>query len=159
MQFSLEEYWKEYLTVPSFHQYIWSSERLSFQSVYNAYEEFFVECARVANQLPKLRAAGKFEDNAGKKLEAKGWFREAFGDSMLNECWTSKEVNGIRIMRHSLAHAGGKITDDIKAAKIKVRAYGGVIHMFPSDVRGAIATLSSCVLKIIDAANPRPEFG
>ncbi len=42
---SLEQYWNEYLVLPPFSQYVWSSERLAYQSVYNAYEEFFVECA------------------------------------------------------------------------------------------------------------------
>jgi hypothetical protein len=147
-------YWQQYLHLAPFQQYVWSSERLSYQSVYNAYEEFIVECARVANNLPKLRSSGNDEN----KRDFRWYFREAFGDSMIQECWHYPEVNRIRLIRHSLAHAGGKITDNIKTAGISVREYKGVIHMFPGDVREAIHTLGNCVLKIIDVANTKPEF-
>lgn len=65
----------------------------------------------------------------------------------------------MRLMRHSLAHASGRVTETMKSKKIAVREIDGVMQLGPDDVRDAIAALQPCVLKILDKATTMPCFG
>ena len=150
IEFPSEKVWKEYLSTPEFLFYVWWSERYSFHAAYNAYEDFIVQCVRIANNNPARcwTTSGKFE----------GWVVGQFGQDIYDECWKAPPVERLREIRHALAHASGRVTEPIRSKKIAVHELDGMILLGPDDVREAIAVLQPYVLKIIDKAVTMPCF-
>jgi len=146
MVFEVDDKWEEFLAFPPFAQYVWSSERLSYQAVYNAYEDFLIDCANVTANKPNLRTADKEFKRA---LEALGVYAD---------CWEARPVLEIRLLRHSLAHVSGRITENMDKHNVKPMNDDEVSQVFPENVKKAIDVLTSCVLKVIDAASPLPAY-
>jgi hypothetical protein len=150
LDFPAEQYWREYLTSHDFVFYIWWTERNCFQAAYNAYEDFLVQCVRTANNNPPKcwTTNGKWE----------GWVVGKFGQDIWDACWQALPVERLRLIRHSLAHASGRVTERMKSKSISVNEVDGVIQIGPDDVRDAITVLQPCVLKIVDKATTMTCF-
>ena len=91
---------------------LWRSELNAYAGLYFAYEDFVRQCYVIIS-------AKIF--NAQKSAKV---LREVFGEELVKTCWTDKNIHAARLIRHAIAHASGRITDDIKAAKVKVRTAG-----------------------------------
>lgn len=146
LAFEVDDKWKEFLALAPFFQYVWSSERLAYQAYYNAYEDFLIEVANVQANKPTLRTGDKEFKNALGALQ------------VFDDCWSARPVLEIRLLRHSLAHASGRITEHMTTENIKPLNHDEVSQVFPENVKAVINVLASCVLKVIDAASPRSEY-
>ena len=148
LNFESDKYWDDYLKIAAFFQYIWSSERLSYQAVYNAYEDFLIEVINVKVNKPNLRTSSP---------EFKATL-DWLGATIYEDCWTSRPILELRLLRHSLAHSSGRITPNMVKENVKPLNHPEVSQVYPENVRAAVSTLAPCVLKILDAASPLPEY-
>jgi hypothetical protein len=64
----------------------------------------------------------------------------------------AKPIHDIRVIRHSLTHASGRVTAKLGKAKIDIEDVDGVIQILPFRIRAAYQRLGPCVLRIIDKA-------
>jgi hypothetical protein len=150
LDFPAEQTWKELLGSHDFAFYVWWTERNCFQAAYNAYEDLLVQCVcRANNNPPKCwTTSGKWE----------GWVVDKFEQPIWDDCWKAAPVERLRLMRHALAHASGRITEPMKSKKIAVREVDGVMQFGPDDVRDAIGVLQPCVVKLLDKATTMACF-
>jgi hypothetical protein len=151
IEFPLEETWQEYLGDHVFQLSIWGSQQIAYVSIYNSYDNFISELVRVALRLDECRTAGK---------EFKRQLRELFGDGLKEKCWTRAEFHVAREARHSLSHAGGRVTQplaDIKPSHgFEVR--DGRIQVTPDKTKALFALLKESAYALGEAAVGRPEF-
>jgi hypothetical protein len=150
LDFPAEKTWRELLDSHDFGFYVWWTERSCFQAAYNAYEDFLVQCVcRANNDPPKCwTTSGRWE----------GWVVGKLGQDIWDACWQAAPVERLRLMRHSLAHASGRVTELMKSKKISAREVDGVMQFGPDDVRDAISVLQPCVLRILHKATAMPCF-
>lgn len=152
IEYPVEKAWRDYLAEPQFSMYIWSSERLCYQGVYNTFEDFLVQCVRTVLGVPpqeRLRATDE---------KFKQGFLNNFGNDAWQLCWTDKDVNAIRLIRIALTHASGRITEDIRKANIDIEEVDGVIQILPYRIRDQYKLLAPRVLQVIDKAVTMPSF-
>lgn len=125
-----------------------SSQRVSFVAFYNAYEHFLLNCVLDANHLASGRSGGK---------EFKKNLTKAFGDELKTTCWTDPELNIFRLVRHSLTHAGGRITKDLNGVGFdknprKFHLVDGQVHIIADDNGRLMTVLRNCVLQLVEKA-------
>ncbi len=145
---SQQDIWEKYFEEHVFQITLWSSLRISYVAIYNAYENFIVQCARIAT--------GDQSIVVGRDLNKS--FSEAFGESMLQKCWASNDMYIIRQVRHSLSHAGGRNTKKLKRLKHSVRIDDGKLQIVPDDLRHEYAVLQEGTLALIELVSESPQF-
>lgn len=150
LEYPADELWRGYLTVPQFQMMLWSSQRVAFSAYYNAYENLLVRFAKTAAGLDSLRVTNKSEFNK--------CLREQFGDDGRDKCWTNDKVNLFRVVRHSLSHAGGRLTDDLAKLKHGLHLIDGKIQITPVENHAVVRTLQSCVDVLIEKASIHQAF-
>ncbi|MEX2317231.1 MAG: hypothetical protein WD669_08770 [Pirellulales bacterium] len=150
--YPVDEAWQEHLKKPVFQMYIWSSQRLCYQGVYNAYDDFVKQCIRtILNLRPEDELAPK-DPRLGKTFIAN------FGKASWDKCWMSKEIKEVRMHRHSLTHSSGRITPKMRAANINIEDIDDVIQIRPHRIRNLYKLLAPYALEIIDKAVVMPCF-
>ena len=142
--------WKQYMALPQFQMMLWSSQRVAFTGLYNAYEATLVRLAKNANQLESLRVTQKKEFNK--------CLRDLFGDDGRNHLWTNETLNSIRLVRHSLSHAAGSVTADLKSKKHGFMVIDGKIQILAKDNHKLIQVLCDCVDHMVEKAIQLPAF-
>jgi hypothetical protein len=135
--------WHEHLQSPVFQLYIWSSMRLCYQGVYNAYEDFVIQVIRAILEIPPQEG---FRANDPRFKEV---FTKDLGPPLWDECWKGKEIRDIKLIRHSLTHASGRMTPNMKEAGIKIEMVNGVIQILPHRIRELYQLLAPRAMKII----------
>jgi hypothetical protein len=145
----VEPIWQDFLKHDAFMLSVWSSQRVSFVAFYNAYEAFLVDCAKRALGVTQLRAQDK------PFLDA---LRTAFGSDLSVPCWTHHEIQIGREVRHSLSHAGGRETNDLKKRKHGIKLMGGALQIVPDDNHRLLRRLRLGVDVIVAAAAVHPKF-
>lgn len=105
--FDEKRVWEKYLNISEFTLAILGSQRLVYSAVYFAYEDFFRRCYEV------LPDAQPFWFNT-KKFTAAIDAHPAYGKALREDCWTRMEIHEARLIRHAVAHNGGRLTTEIK---------------------------------------------
>ncbi|MEL7500039.1 MAG: hypothetical protein AAFN77_20730 [Planctomycetota bacterium] len=124
IEINRDRLWKDFLAHddPSFPMMLYSSQRVCFVAYYNAYECFLVDVLKELSGSASLRMSNKKQINP--------LIKEHFGgDDGFGKCWGNSELNIARLTRHSFAHAGGKLTEDLKKVKHGLIVQGGVIQI------------------------------
>ena len=129
---------------------LWSSQRVAFSAYYNAYENLLVRLAKTAAGLDSLRVTNKSDFNK--------CLREQFGDDGRDTCWTNSRINLFRLIRHSLSHAGGRLTDDLAKIKHNLHLIDGKIQITPVENILIVKTLQPCVDFLIERVSMHDAF-
>jgi hypothetical protein len=141
--------WQNFLGVTPFQLAVWSSQRVSYIAFYNSYEGFLVDCIKHAHGLDRLRTSDSgFLDK----------LRSAFSEDVSGSCWTHNEINTGRLVMHSLSHANGRITADLKKQKHRIAILEGVLQIMPDDNRKLLARLRSGVDALVQVTKQDPRF-
>ncbi len=75
-------------------------------------------------------------------------FRAAFGD-LIEDAWFASEIHVARLIRHSLMHAGGRVTDDLRKCKIPVVVQDEGLNIFPEHILNLYQVLKTPALAIM----------
>jgi hypothetical protein len=143
----VHHYWHEYLKKADFQYSIWASQRLCYAAIYYAFEDFLIRCVKLASGKEKCRTQDK---------DFKAVFREHFGDELLEKCWLDPKVNVARLVRHAIAHAGGRVTADLMACKHGLDVIDGELQVLLDDTKGLFSLLKERVQLLADAALALP---
>jgi hypothetical protein len=150
IKLSAQSIWDDYLSVPSFAMMVWGSQRTSFISLHCSYEDFIVRILRILRAEEKYRKPN--ESNFQKHLS------EMFGNEMLEEVWTKKEIKISRVARNCLSHGSGKENFELKSLKHSIRVKEGVLQIFPEDIKRQFATFKIAIKKLILFCNKNDKF-
>lgn len=147
--FPTDQLWESYLTPKQpgsaeFHLILWTSQRLCFSSLIHAYESFVQDVLRVKD--------GKPDSWRPYFPELVSDMKRLLGDTIAAECLTHADIDSARRVRHSLAHNGGRETNDLKG-KHRIRTCpDGRLLIWPEDNHKLFGLLKDRASKIIDAA-------
>lgn len=147
--FPTDQLWNSYLTPKEpgsaeFHLILWTSQRLCFSSLIHAYEFFVQDVLRIKS--------GKPDSWRPYFPELVAEMKRLLGDSTADDCLNHSDIESARLVRNSLAHNGGKETDDLKG-KHKIRTCpDGRLLIWPEDNRRLFELLKDRASKIIDVA-------
>jgi len=147
-----EEVWKQYLELHPFQLGLHGTMRLVYLAVYGAYENFLVRSLSIAHGGKRIRITDS---------SFKADFRSALG-SLIENAWFADEIRVARLVRHSLVHAGGRVTDDLRKCKIPLVVHDDSLHVFPEHVSKLYNALKVPALAVMRAgrfqiANSEPS--
>lgn len=139
---TIDEFWPQFLADPAFQMTVWSSQRLAYVSFYNAYEAFLVECAKLASSETSLRTQSQ---------EFKTVLRNSFARDVYDSCWSSLDISVAREIRHSLSHAGGRLTEKLLRMKHQVLVEDGCLQILPDDNKALLHCLRKGVDSLVES--------
>jgi hypothetical protein len=126
------------------------SQRLCYGALYQGYEHLLLRVYKAVTGTARYRIRpGTFA----------GDFAAALGTALRDYCWSDAAVNVARVTRHALAHAGGRVTDDLRKLNHGLRVEGDEIHILPSDTRALHELLKDRAKKLIVEAVPKLPAG
>ena len=128
---------------------LWSCQRICYSGLFFAYEDFLVRC--VHTQSGKNTRSSHHE-------EFKQLCRDHLGDRLTDSCWLDSRIVTAKRVRHSLAHAGGRETDDLKKQKHGVSVVDGMLQILPADVQELFTLLKPRIKSLAEWAAPLPAF-
>lgn len=144
---STDKWWDEYLEEKVFRITLWSSLRVGYMAVFNAYETFIAQCVQQLSGVSDLRSGRK---------QFKEILKQHLGDVASHECWHAADIHAVRQVRHSLSHAGGRVTEALRNARHGVHVHDDVLQIMPEDIRRAYETLCRGALVLINTVRNRP---
>jgi hypothetical protein len=164
MDFPLAGYW-DFLTHASEFQFsILGTQRTNYGSLFFAYEDFLANVIRT-----------KEPTYNSKKEPIKNAFARHFGVALRDYCWTDAEVELAKLVRHALAHNGGRFGTDLEKYKTRfVDATGatsiklqgdlfvlvdGTIQITPLNTTYLFGVLKDRITKIVEELSERPSEG
>lgn len=147
--FPTDQLWNSYITPgqpgsAEFHLILWTSQRLCFSSLIYAYEFFVQDVLRIKG--------GKSDTWRPFFSELVSEMKRLMGDSIADECLTHADIDSAKRVRNSLAHNGGKETDDLKGKHEIRTCTDGRLLIWPENNRKLFELLKDRASKIIDAA-------
>lgn len=147
----IEPIWRSLIELQPFQMNVWSSQRVSYATFFNAYETFIVRTAKVAwgKEVKKFRTTSK---------EFKQALRGSFANDLFANCWDATDLKRVRFVRHALTHTGGRETDDLKELGHNIKLIDGVLQIMPDDNRALIKLLQDSVECLVDEASKLPQF-
>lgn len=101
--------WSEYIDSEEFSLSLWMSEVQAYAGVYFAYENFLIQCLKVAANLQTLRTRDLPEIMS-----------KLLGDELLKRCWEDEPIELARLIRHAIVHNGRKITKPLEKFREKL---------------------------------------
>jgi hypothetical protein len=108
VEFPLAGYW-DFLTHASEFQFsILGTQRINYGSLFFAYEDFLANVIRT-----------KEPNYSSKKPPIKDAFADHFGEPLRDYCWGDPEVELAKLVRHALAHNGGRYGPDLDKYKAR----------------------------------------
>lgn len=142
--------WAGLLRDPEFQLAVWGAQRLSYGSIYHAYESFLRECIALALDRPDYR---------GRKLGV--LVRDArrlFGPRTAADCLTAPPVTVARLVRNTLAHHGGRETPALRAAGHGLVVEEGVLQILAPDTRLLLEQLQLRAFRLLRHAARLPQL-
>jgi hypothetical protein len=135
--------WDNYLDMENstFAYAVWSNQRVSYLAGFSAYDNFMARVIKDALKLPECRTTSRYFSEDIKK---------AFGSEVTNVAWTGDEMITLRLIRNSLAHAGGKLTDELKQRKHGCIIENDIIQITPENIKHLFRAIISAVESIVD---------
>ena len=139
-EFVLEKLWDRIVPEFEFSASLWASQRLCFGAIYYAYEDFLVRTYRVIAVDPdyRIRNAKQFGDD----------FAKAFTNGLRDYCFAG-DVNVARMVRNSIAHNGGRETEELRKEKHPYRVESGEIQIVPSNTTSLFELLKERATKVV----------
>ncbi len=134
--------WQAYLELIPFQLGLHGTMRLVYLAVYNSYENFLVQALSIALGGKRIRVTDQ---------SFKADFRAVLGD-LIDDAWFRQEIHLARLVRHALAHAGGRVTDELQKHVIPLEVHEGYLHVFPEHISALYRTLQAPALAIMRAA-------
>jgi hypothetical protein len=141
LDFPEAEAWQGMLKTGEFRIYLRECQRTCYVALYNAYESFVTGCIRLTP------GRDRFRKRSAKKFEQA--LRDSFDASILNECWANAEIQHAGSLRHSLSHAAGRETHDLKGSP---RLKAGRVQVTVSHVRDLLRVIETKSLILAEAA-------
>lgn len=135
--------WDNLLKMPKpiFSHAVWSNQRVSYLSGFSAYDNFMGRVVKDILNLDKCRTTNRcFPDDV----------KTAFGKKAAELAWTCDEITTLREIRNSLAHAGGKMTDQLRKRKHECVLENDIIQITPKDIKRLFLVITSAVEAIVD---------
>ncbi len=112
--------WNDMTKINEFNICLWGSQRLCFAAIYYAYEDFLTDCVRIKLGIPS------FEKRSHKEFVKS--IREAFGESVVDECYLHTHISTARNVRDALLHNGGRLTASLNKMKQELSTHGFLIE-------------------------------
>ncbi len=137
--------WEDLLRMPkyTFMYAVWSNQRVSYLAGFSAYDNFIARVVKDALNLDRCRTTDRdFPDK----------IKNAFGNNAAALAWTGDEITTLREIRHSLAHAGGKITDPLRQRKYGCVFKDDIIQITPKDIKRLFLAITSAVEAIVSCS-------
>ena len=147
VEFPLDQLWNDYLKESVFQLSLWGSLRICYVAIYSAYDNFLARMVGVV-----LGQRVRTNQDFVKHL------RNAFGEAICDRCWTQTPVLIARLARHSLAHAGGRVTDELRNLKHGFEVRDDRIQIVPRNVKALWALLKKNVTEVVEAAVAMDRF-
>ena len=136
-----EAVWQQYLEVPPFQMGLHGTMRLVYLAVYGAYENFLVRSLSIAHDGKRVRVTDRDFNRD---------FRAVLGD-LIDDAWLSEEIRTARLVRHSMVHAGGRMTDQLRRCKVPVNVQDDYLNVFPEHIASLYNALKGPALAIMKA--------
>ena len=130
---------------------IWGSQRISYGAIYHAYEDFVRECIGLGLGRAKYKPRG-----GTKELVADAG--QHFGPQIADACLNSPDVKIARLVRNSLAHNGGKETDELKKVQHGILVEDNVLQIMAPDTRRLFYVLKERAYKLVEKAITLPNM-
>jgi hypothetical protein len=150
MEFPIDQIWHDYVKHHVYRITIWSSLRICYVAIYNAYDNYVCQCISTANNGLEVQTTPK------KNFNAK--FKGAFGEQAFQKCWANSDIIIARLARHSLSHAGGRETRKLADRSHHIHVLDGVLQIAPKDVKELYVTLKDAAYELADVAKDLSEF-
>lgn len=150
IEFPIDDIWKQYLRHHVYQITLWSTLRIGYVAIYNAYDNFVQQCTSLARAGERIRTTGN--------TRFKRKFCETFGEPAYQQCWESAAVNVARLTRHALSHAAGRPSERLLSQSPDLCIEDGVIHILPIDIKELYATLKDAALALCAIAKNKPEL-
>ncbi len=149
-RFDLDVVWRSFLEDPEFQLAVWGSQRISYGSIYHAYEHFVRGCIALGSGNPGYR---------GRRIHA--LVRDAtrlFGPKIAGDCLTAQSVMAARLVRNALAHNGGRETAQLRSFPHGLVLEDGVVQIMASDTRALFDLLKTRAYKLVRKAATLPSM-
>jgi len=143
-----DKWWDAYLEEKVFRMTLWSSLRVGYMAVFNAYETFISQCVQQLSGVRDLRSGSK---------QFKEYLKQYLGRHLSEKCWYAADIYALRQVRHSLSHAGGRVTDALRTARHGVHVHDDILQIMPTDIRRAYGTLGRAALVLINTVRNEPR--
>ncbi len=145
-----DDIWEGLIAHKDFHSSLWGLERLCYGGLYYSYEWYLTQCLRIKRGEPEYRwyrVRGFIKD-----------FRAAFGNTLTASCLEDDEIDLARIVRNSLAHAGGRITTELNGRQHTFRIENGEIQINAEHTTSLYHKLKDRAVELTQSAVGMPEF-
>lgn len=148
VSFPIDLIWKQYLSHHVYQITLWSSLRICYVAIYNAYDNFVHQCVSTV--------LGESVRTTYREFEQK--FRNAFDSEAVVKCWTDNRIEDARLVRHALSHAGGRPTPKLQNREASVHIADGLIHIYPEHVKQLYSVLKDAALTLCMLAKGKQQF-
>ena len=155
VEFPIAGYWDFLIHTPEFPFCILGTQRINYGSLFFAYEDFLANVIRT-----------KEPTYSSKKEQIKVAFATHFGTDLADFCWNHDDVDLAKLVRHALAHNGGRFGTDlekyrarfVEATEItapllqgdKFNVVDGKIQITPCNTRHLFGILKERVTRIVE---------
>jgi hypothetical protein len=153
-EFQPDQMWQDAIQNEPYRRAIWGSQRVAFVSIYNAYEAFLID---------SFKAAFKPSSGSLRTEGPQSQFSEYLSRLGVEKtCWTDTAIDNAKAIRHSLVHAGGKMTilldKLITKSGRKIEFDDGLLVIKPDHLKSLTLVLQKAVQEFVVAAQKFPEF-
>ncbi len=140
IEFDEEAIWRDYLSMHVVQLGIHGMLKMGYLGLYSAYENFLVKLMRLIQEQDVRVTDRNFDEQV----------RQCFGVKAGN-VYINSDMSTIRKIRHSLVHAGGRLTDHLKKIdQLPVVVVDGELHIHPRHLRDLYKILSKAALVAIE---------
>lgn len=143
-QFDKDKIWNEDCKEMEFRFAIIGSQRCVFGSLYHYYENFLRQIIGVLKGDPDYKIPRRKEFIAD--------VRQYLGDEVAEKCVIDHDVNLARLVRNSLAHTGGHVTQELKDANHPFPVVDGRIQIMAAFTKQSFEILKRRATLIIIVA-------
>ncbi len=128
---------------------LWSTIRVCYSGVFFAYEDFVVRCVHTSSG-SRVRIS--------QQDEFKKTCRQFLGDTIADSCWLDQGIITAKMIRHALAHVGGRETGDLKKRNHVLEVIDGVLQILPVDVHGLFRHIMPRIKELVEWSVKQPAF-
>ena len=146
--FSADQIWKSYTEAIGFRLALSASQSLGIAAAYNTYENFLVRCVSAALGMPSYRK--RSDEKFVEKLT------EAFGPAIADECFTTENVQLFRLLRHAIAHNGGRETPDLAKLGHPFEVTDKYLQIMPQHLMVSLRIVERCVADVLSRCRVSP---
>jgi hypothetical protein len=155
IELGVAKYWDFLVRSSEFQFCILGIQRINYGSLFFAYEDFLANTIRTKD--PKYSSKSKSIKDA---------FPMHFGEPLADYCWTHVDVDLAKLVRHALAHNGGRIGPDLDKYKAyfvdetgtaapllrgdRFTVVDGKIQIYPCSTTHLFSLLKARVSKIVE---------